>query len=810
MSAKGENIPALEYARRGWPVLSLKSGQKAPYGEFVPHGHKDATGDLELINAWWSAYPELNVGVCVGSETDLLVIDVDAHDADGKVSLRSLEKENGKLPETYTNETAGSGFHYFFKFPEGLKNVELKAQLAPGIDLKHNGYVVMPPSKVNGKAYKNIKDCEVAELPPEWVELCKKEEPTYQEWVHIRRRANPNGESFCEGHDLSMRDVLPLPADATRTGDGYLCKHPIHGATGGGNLFVNERLDLWCCYRHNTGGDALTWIAVREGFIECSDAGPLDKDTFKRCLEVLRREGLISDAIEAIPETYHQSVEDRAQWLIRHPKQLIAYYRSVIDDYHQGEWALKTTMFRQVHRIAYHSTTTLLHSDMTGPSRGGKTSLMLRFLTLLPAERKVVITTATPKAIWYKTLQWTDTLKPQVDKKTGEDETDERGNVLMKKVRVKKSDPTFYAGKVIVILELSEMKDFGVLKALADEYEVGEFTHSTVIDQKSVELKIEGPRCVMTTSVTGIQNDAGKQVLNRFIQTPLDEPTERGTAAKLEMVADSDLDESAIYNDERLPALKRALELLYAEGYRVVVVPPSDRVRKLTKEIDRRLAEDGFNITQIRGFHTFALNGAFEKRFARGDPETMQIQEEDILEAWYILTTFGNFARGNLTRAEFKLLDAIPTEVNDATDASDLRETTGLGVATISDALRVKDDPIRGQGKFLQYGYVNYFQGDGRGSRFYRVSDGTQAVKKITQRIEVDGRILKPLNPCPFPYNHLLDEIPDSLNSAKFDFASESQRTADDSKKEIEGRQSVGDHNSINSVNNNKKILPTD
>ena len=247
------------------------------------------------------------------------------------------------------------------------------------------------------------------------------------------------------------------------------------------------------------------------------------------------------------------------------------------------------------------------------------------------------------------------------------------------------------------------MKDFGVLKALADEYEVGQFTHSTVIDQKSVELKIEGPRCVMTTSVTGIQNDAGKQILNRFVQTPLDEPTERSTAAKLEMVADHDLNERAIDNDPRLLVLKRTLELLYADGYNVVAIPPSNAVQTLVKAIDKQLEKDGFNITQIRDFHTFALNAAFEKRFSRGDPGTMQIQEDDVLEAWYILTTFGNFARGSLTRAEHKLLDAIPVVIEDAVDASDLRENTGLGPATINDALRVKDDPIKGQGKFLQY-----------------------------------------------------------------------------------------------------------
>jgi hypothetical protein len=769
---------ALEYARHGWPVLPLRPGEKIP---LTQNGFKDASTDETTIKKWWTKTPDANVGIGVGPESNLLVIDVDNKNGkDGSTSLWELRTRMGsETVNTRIETTPARGFHLYYSYPDELRCKSLKAEVAEGIDLKHNGYVVAAPSVLkDGRQYHHNGDA-IADFPSSWIELCIKDELSRQDWDVIQRRiADRDGELVCQKYGITMLDVLTLPAGAQMTGEGYLIKHPIHGASGDGNLYVNTQLNLWCCYRHMTGGDPLTWIAIREGFIDCSQAGKLDTDTFKRCLEVLRREGLISDTIAAIPHEQRHSVDNLAEWLTNHPKHLIAYYRSVIDEYHQGEWALKTTMWRQVHRIAFHSTTTLLHSDMTGPSRSGKTSLMLRFLTLLPPERKEVLTSATPKAIWYKTLRPAEREVPLVDQKTGRTKKDEQGNTLTRTIHVMESDPTFYVGKVIAILELSEMKDFGVLKALADEYEVGEFIHSTVIDQKSAELKIEGPRCVMTTSVTGIQNDAGKQVLNRFVQTPLDEPTEQGTAAKLEMVADHDLNERSIDKDPRLPVLKRALELLYSDGYNVAAIPPSNAVRKLVKAIDGQLHKDGFNITQIRDFHTFSLNAAFEKRFARGDPGTMQIQEEDVLEAWYILTTFGNFARGNLTRAEFILLDAIPDDPNGALDASDLREQTGLGVATINDALRVKDDPIKGQGKFLQYGYVNYIQGN-RASMFYRLLDGNQAISKITKNIEVDGSLFEPLNPCPYPYESILDEIPDSLDSVKFGITFESQKVGD-------------------------------
>ena len=99
----------------------------------------------------------------------------------------------------------------------------------------------------------------------------------------------------------------------------------------------------------------------------------------------------------------------------------------------------------------------------------------------------------------------------------------------------------------------------------------------------------------------------------------------------------------------------------------------------------------------------------------------------------------------------------------------------------------MKDDPVKGQGKFLQYGYVNYIQGDSRASKFYRIPDGTQAVTEIKKRIEVDGNFFEPLNPCPYPYKSLLDEIPDSVNSAEFGVVSESQEADCDFKQGVKG-----------------------
>ena len=66
--------------------------------------------------------------------------------------------------------------------------------------------------------------------------------------------------------------------------------HPTHGSSTGVNLDVNTHKGLWHCWRHGTGGDALSLLAVCEGLVACADLQPgaLGGTIFARVLEVAR------------------------------------------------------------------------------------------------------------------------------------------------------------------------------------------------------------------------------------------------------------------------------------------------------------------------------------------------------------------------------------------------------------------------------------------------------------------------------------------------------------------------------------------
>jgi len=82
----------------------------------------------------------------------LLIIDVDVegptHKKDGREWWTKFATENG-IPETYTVQSASGGFHFYFRLPESVNpdTFSPPAELAPGVDIKWNGWVGAPPTQ---------------------------------------------------------------------------------------------------------------------------------------------------------------------------------------------------------------------------------------------------------------------------------------------------------------------------------------------------------------------------------------------------------------------------------------------------------------------------------------------------------------------------------------------------------------------------------------------------------------------------------------------------------------------------------------
>jgi len=143
---------ALAYARRGWPVFPCLEGQKVPA---TRHGYKDATTDPEQITSWFGRDPDLNVAIATGAPGPD-VLDVDQHGpvGNGYTALGRLRRAGLLDGAAAYVRTPSGGLHAYFT-GTAQRSGHLSAQ---HLDfLSSGGYILAPPSQVDGHHYQLIK-----------------------------------------------------------------------------------------------------------------------------------------------------------------------------------------------------------------------------------------------------------------------------------------------------------------------------------------------------------------------------------------------------------------------------------------------------------------------------------------------------------------------------------------------------------------------------------------------------------------------------------------------------------------------------
>ena len=149
---------AVAYAQKGWFVLPLKKQSKEPC-KFLRHGYLDASDDIKTLEKWFQD-SELNIGLAI-RQSQLVVLDFDKRNAVAKQSWQNYFDWCMKL-NTHTVKT-DDGYHFYFKTQSDMS---FKGKLIDGIDIKHKGYVVLPPSiHPNGTQYSVMNDVEPIDLP---------------------------------------------------------------------------------------------------------------------------------------------------------------------------------------------------------------------------------------------------------------------------------------------------------------------------------------------------------------------------------------------------------------------------------------------------------------------------------------------------------------------------------------------------------------------------------------------------------------------------------------------------------------------
>ena len=137
------------------------------------HGVKDATTDEKKVREWWHENPKANIGIAMGNDSGIFVLDVDPRHG-GDESLQQMQEEYGALPAGPRVRTGGGGEHLYFTVPPGV-TVRSRVALRPGIDVRGKGSYAVGVGSIHasGKKYLWEKGKTPSHLPvpdcPAWL-----------------------------------------------------------------------------------------------------------------------------------------------------------------------------------------------------------------------------------------------------------------------------------------------------------------------------------------------------------------------------------------------------------------------------------------------------------------------------------------------------------------------------------------------------------------------------------------------------------------------------------------------------------------
>jgi hypothetical protein len=213
---------ALSYAtERGWDIFPAPPGEKKSY-KSAKHSNGAKWGKTrnpEQIRKDFRKWPDANIGIPTGKDNGFWVLEADTlkgHNVDGIASLRRLEEKHGPLPKTLMAESPSGSLHYYFNWPKGVEIKNSASSIAPGIDVKgEGGMVIAPPSVRDDGEYRWLNNHPIADAP-QWLIDLVATKPKHNgkgagpiEIAEAFRHLDPN-QNLGQGIGLRQFSLLPL------------------------------------------------------------------------------------------------------------------------------------------------------------------------------------------------------------------------------------------------------------------------------------------------------------------------------------------------------------------------------------------------------------------------------------------------------------------------------------------------------------------------------------------------------------------------------------------------------------------------
>ena len=153
-------VAARRYGEQDLPIFPCRNTPNDPDNHKRPltlHGFLDATTNTEVIDYWWTKWPDALIGMPTGSLTGIAVLDLDVKK--GKNGLAIVA--DWEIRSSVIARTQSGGAHLYFS-AAGAPHCTTD-QIALGVDTRgQGGYVIVPPST----GYRWINGHDFTKLPP--------------------------------------------------------------------------------------------------------------------------------------------------------------------------------------------------------------------------------------------------------------------------------------------------------------------------------------------------------------------------------------------------------------------------------------------------------------------------------------------------------------------------------------------------------------------------------------------------------------------------------------------------------------------
>jgi len=268
-------------------VGDAKSGKKAVENGWLERRYE--ADDIEL-STWLEGGG--NYGIVCGEGLHAIDLDDKLLQEKFEQYIETLTVKTGRTPEgrhyLLRSDCTENGIIFSNADKDGnrknLGNIQVKNKYVVGAGCFH----------YSGKKYEIAKDVPIA-----WITKKDLEEIFGENLAWSKQRLSEEQAQIEMnfGFDIPIADVIDLTMLRQIGENEFQGAHPIHGSEGGNNFTVNTRKNCWHCFRCNSGGGALSWLAVKRKIIECHEAqkGNLKGEIFKKVLAVAKKDGFEID-----------------------------------------------------------------------------------------------------------------------------------------------------------------------------------------------------------------------------------------------------------------------------------------------------------------------------------------------------------------------------------------------------------------------------------------------------------------------------------------------------------------------------------